>query len=53
MEKKYYVIFRTLDVEKIEQLIGNNTAFFQKALCSVLHSYRSIIRRRLMSDIYV
>ena len=50
---KKYVISRTLDFEKIEQLICNNTTFFQKALCSVLHSYRAIIRRRLMSDMYV
>ena len=52
-ENEKYVIFRTLDVEIIEQLICNNTAFLQKALCSVLHSYRAIIRRRLMSDMYV
>ena len=53
MEKEKYAIFRTLYVEKIEQLICNSTIFFQKALCSASHSYRVIIRRRLMSDVYV
>ena len=31
MENETYVISRTLDFEKIEQLICNNTSFFQKA----------------------
>ena len=53
MENEKYAIFRMLIVEKIEQLICNNTIFFQKVLCSVLHSYRAIIRCRLICDVYV
>ena len=53
MENEKYAIFRMLNVEKIEQLICNNTIFSQKVLCSVLHSYRAIIRCRLICDVYV